>query len=91
MEITLHLPEQKFNDRPTKSQTSNMLHDIVTFQNKVLGSLIAAGDYTVTDPWIAQAFNATVQLKAAKDMLDGVSTAGMPQPQPGRPQAVPGR
>ncbi len=87
MEITLHLPEIKFNDRPTKSQASNMLNDIILFQTKVLGSLLATGDYTITDQWIAQAFNAVVQLKAAKDMLDGVSTAGAARPQPG-PQPV---
>lgn len=90
MEITLHLPEQTFNDRPTKTQTSNLLQDLIVFQNKVLGSLLATGDYAVTDPWIAQAFNATVQLKAAKDVLDGVSQAGMPQAQAGS-RAVPGR
>jgi hypothetical protein len=64
-----------------------MLADIINFQNRIYGSLLATGDYTVTDQWIAQAFNANVQLKAAKDMLDGVSTAGAARPQPG-PQAV---
>jgi len=91
MEIKLHLPEQDFNDTPTKTQLSNVLNDIITFQTRLGGFLLARGDYAITDQSLATLLNATVQLKAAKDLFDGVSTAGMPQPQQGRPQPVPGR
>ena len=91
MEIELHLPEQKFSDTPTKTQLSNLLNDIITFQTRLGGFLLARGDYAITDQSLATLLNATVQLKAAKDLFDGVSTAGMPQPQPRGPQPVPGR
>lgn len=90
MEITLHLPEQKFNDTPTKTQLDNLLNDIILFQTKLGGALLARGDYAITDQSLAAFLNATVQLKGAKDLFAGVSQAGTPQPQPG-PTRVPSR
>lgn len=91
MDIKLHLPEQDFSDTPTKTQLSNLLGEIITFQTRLGGFLLARGDYAITDPSLATLLNATVQLKAAKDLFDGVSTANMAQPGGGGPQRVPGR
>jgi hypothetical protein len=88
MEISLHLPEQKFTDTPTKTQLSNLLGDLIKFQTRLGGFLLAREDYAITDPSLATLLNATVKLKAAKDLFDGVSTANMPQPT-GGPQRVP--
>jgi hypothetical protein len=82
MEINLHLPEVSFSDRPTKTQLTNALNDHINFWNKIAGSLLASGDYAVTDQSLATLLNATVQFKAAKDLFDGVSTAGMAAPNP---------
>ena len=82
MEIKLHLDEQNFNDTPTKTQLSNLLGDLVDFQTKLGGLLLAKGDYAITDQSLASLLNTTVQLRAVKDLFDGVSRAGMAEPQP---------
>ena len=87
MEITLHLPEQKFSDTPTKTQLTNLLNDLIKFQNACAGSLLAKSEYSITDEGIGLWLNAIVGLQRAKDAFEGKSVAGMPQPQPG-PQPV---
>lgn len=88
MEINLNLPEQKFSDTPTKTQLSNLLGDLISFQTRLAGAILAKQEYSVTDEPMGLWLNAIVALRRAKDGFDGVSVAGMAQPRPQGPQAV---
>ncbi len=88
MEIKLQLDAQNFSDTPTKTQLSNLLGDLISFQTRTAGAILAKEEYSITDEPMGLWLNAIVALRRAKDGFDGVSTAGIAQPRPQGPQAV---
>lgn len=91
MEIKLHLDEQSFSDTPTKTQLSNLLGDLISFQTKTAGAILAKEEYSITDEPMGLWLNALVALRRAKDAFDGVSTAGMAVANPQGMAQVPRR
>jgi len=88
MEIKLNLDAQNFSDTPTKTQLSNLLGDLISFQTKTAGAILAKEEYSITDEPMGLWLNAIVALRRAKDGFDSVSTAGIAQPRPQGPQPV---
>lgn len=83
MEIKLAAIE--FNRAPTKTQLENAVRDIGIFLNKAIGSMLAEGEFSVTEQFVGVSLNAIVQLKQAQDVMAGNANLAVPQP---RPQVV---
>lgn len=85
-EIKLHLPEQSFQEAPTRSQLSNLCRDISRFMNLVGASLIVDEIHMPNEPQCGELFNTATKLKALADFIDNpqqANAAGLAVPQPG--------
>lgn len=80
MELDIKLQAFDFSDRtPTKTQIENMCNDMSVFLQKLSGSLMATGEFSIKEQFLQHLFNATGGLLAAKDAL-GANTSGIAQP-----------
>lgn len=85
MELDIKLQAFDFSDRtPTKTQIENMCNDQATFLQKVCGSVLATGEFSIKEPFLQHLFNATGGLLAAKDAL-GANTSGIAVPRGAMP------
>lgn len=87
MELSIKLEAVDFSDRtPTKTQLENLCGDLSNFINKLAGSVLATGEFAITDQSIATLLNAAGALKAAKEQF-GANASGLaiPRAQPPMP------
>lgn len=91
MELQIKLDALDFSDRtPTKTQIENTCSYISEFLQRMGGSLLATGEFTIKEPFMQHLFNGASALAAAKESL-GQNTSNLAVPRVGGPQPVPGR
>ena len=90
MDLDIKLAAIDYSERtPTKTQIENMCNDMTIFLQKVSGSLLATGEFSIKEQFFQHLFNACGGLLAAKEAL-GANTSGIaipravPGPPPGR-------
>jgi hypothetical protein len=83
LELKIKLEALDYSDRtPTKTQIENMCGDIAEFIQKVGGSLLATGEFTIKEPFMQHFLNGASGLTAAKELL-GQNTSGIAVPRTG--------
>ena len=89
MTFSIKLETADWSERtPTKGQLANHMSDLSNYLNKLAGSLLAMGEFTVSDQPMTAVLNAAGALRAASEGFGGRSGAGLIE---SRPQAVPMR
>jgi hypothetical protein len=80
LDLKIKLDAIDYSDRtPTKTQIENMCNDMAEFLQKVGGSLLATGEFTIKEPFMQHLFNGASALSAAKEAL-GQNTSGIAVP-----------
>lgn len=71
MDLHIKLDAIDFSDRtPTKTQIENTCERVSEFLQKMGGSLLATGEFTVKEPFMQHLFNGAGALATAKDLLN---------------------
>jgi hypothetical protein len=87
LDLEIKLAAIDYSDRtPTKTQIENMSGDIAAFLQKIGGSLLATGEYTIKEPFMQHLFNGASALAAVKESL-GQNTSGIAVPRGPVPMA----
>lgn len=77
MDLHIKLEAIDYSDRtPTKTQIENACEDISKFLQKMGGSLLATGEFTIKEQFMQHLFNGASALSAAKEAL-GQNTSGL--------------
>jgi hypothetical protein len=83
LDLKIKLDAIDYSDRtPTKTQIENMCGDIAEFLQKLGGSLLATGEFTVKEPFMQHIFNGAGAMAAAKEMI-GQNMSGIAVPRAG--------
>ena len=91
MDLDIKLAAIDYSDRtPTKTQIENMCNDMSAFLQKLSGSILATGEFSIKEPFVQHLFNACGGLMAAKDSL-GANTSGIAIPRAVAGGPPPGR
>lgn len=80
MELNIKLEALDFSDRtPTKPQIERMSRDMADFLQKVAGSIMATGEFSIKDQGVQLIFNAAGALLQAADSM-GANTDRIAKP-----------